>query len=665
MIPLKVVPRAMWPFTPYQGRGVLLVDEDDVMGSWSGDQYLPLTGARGAIGSISVSGGDTITAKMLGGAGVVLVSGGGTVTLASDAIVGGTELRFFAAAGQPDFVVAFESGPTVEQQNGVTLSSADAVGGTVIVTCQDDGVIRVLSGVKLSAPLANQAVLGIANRATIAILGNSIVASGACPRTIYAATAWNPSTSVALSAVAGPKYWNLLSGISANKWVCTTAGTTGTLEPDWPHGAATGTTVTDGTVVWTYTALAGALTPWAAWNFGFWHIAQSLSDQRLREAVIVGRSGAQSPEILAYADRIIADPSVGTVYFANVFENDTWPSTAPTLATITANFNAFVTKVDAARAAGKRVMVQTLLPSANIDSASGFTGYAFGNGSKAWMWLNSKIRQLARDRGDVILWDAASVYTDANPANPVYPENTVAYLSGAATGQALKKTDGIHPYLSAGYLLGASLSKVLAANFQPRPIFTHALDDKAHTVNPLMHGTGGTRNATIGSGTVPNSLTMDAFGGTAGSCVASSVARTDINGNWARLVYVAAAGDNASLSWSTFPSANFTAGEVVQAYGEIRVLANPTLLTNLQLQLRLLSAADPWVYSQTAASADQDLGQMVLADTVFTLKTLPLVWPAGVTTVGIYSKALARGAASFTVDFGRSALARVNALASA
>lgn len=630
-------------------------------------------GSSATPAAYTTAGDVPITAAALGNASMVRVYNAGStvlpVTIDASLLSSGRAIAFAPAIpGQTGFYLVPHTNITAPNwvvEGGATVSSIEAVSNTVYIGFFEDGKARALSGVKLASPLANQAVLGQANPNTIAIFGNSIIASGACPRTIYASTAWQPSTAVSAAAVAGPKYWNLQSGISANKWVCTTAGTTGTLEPNWPHGAATGTTVTDGTVVWTYTALGGALTPWAAWNFGFWHIAQALSGQRLDEAIIVGRSGSQSPEILSYVDRAIADPNVGTIYFANIFENDTWPSTAPTLATITANWNAFVVKADAARASGKRVMVQTLLPSANIDSSSGFTGYAFGNGSKAWIWLNSKLRQYARARGDVILWDAASVYVDANPANPVYPENTVTYLSSGATGQALKKTDGIHPYLSAHYLLGVSLGAVLAANFQPRPIFTHALDDKAQTVNPLMFGTSGTRGATIGSGTVPNSLSMDAFGGVSGSCASSSVARTDITGNWARLVYGATAGDNASLSWTSFQTSVVSAGQVVQAYAEIRVLANPTLFVLPMVQLRMLSAADPWAYSSTLASVDQDIGQMITVDTIFTLKTPPLVWPTGVTTVGVYSKAMARGAASFTVDFGRQALLRSAAAAAA
>lgn len=490
----------------------------------------------------------------------------------------------------------------------------------------------------------------------VAVIGNSIVALGAGIANVNSDTGWTASTAKSVSNVVYPNYWDLRNGVAPIKWVCSTGGTTGTLEPDWPHAAAAGTTVTDGTVVWTATAFAGATQ--YRYNFGFWHIAQALSGQRLDEVVICGRSGQQSNDILLYMDRILAISEIGVIFFSAMFENDCWPGSAPSLATIAARWDAFVVAADKCRAMGKRVILSTLLPSGNIDASSAFTGYSFGNGSKAWLWLNDKIREYCNARGDVILWDAANVYTDANPANPVWPENTVTYLSQAGSGQQLKKTDGIHPYFSGNYLLGKSLSAVLTTNFQERNRFTTALDHQNNAVNPLNFGTSGTRDATINTGTVPNSLTMAAFGGTAASCASSAVARTDINGNFARLVYVAAAGDNANLNWTSAATPAFSVGDVVQGFAEVRVLANPTLFVNFEMRVRFIGATEQWVYSQTSVSSDQDYGQMITADTLFTIKTPPTPVPTGTTTINAYVKGVARGAASFTVDYGRVAVMR-------
>jgi hypothetical protein len=63
-------------------------------------------------------------------------------------------LSFVPAAGQPDFTVAIAPGVTVLREAGTTLSSAEAVGRTVIVLFQADGVVRVLSGIYSPATLA-------------------------------------------------------------------------------------------------------------------------------------------------------------------------------------------------------------------------------------------------------------------------------------------------------------------------------------------------------------------------------------------------------------------------------------------------------------------------------------------------------------------------------
>lgn len=496
----------------------------------------------------------------------------------------------------------------------------------------------------------------------LAILGNSITGLGASPRNLLSATGWLPGATIATSATTFPVYWNLTRGVAPIKWVASTGGTTGTVEPDWPHYAPAGTTVQDGTVVWTATAIGGGGNN-TSWAFGWWHIAQALSGQRLDEAVIMGRSGRQSNEILAYLDRILAVPGVGTVFFANMFENDCWPGSAPTLATISQRWDAFVSAVQQCRAAGKRVMVQTVLPNGNIDGSSAFTGYTLGNGSRAWLWLNNKIRELARTYSDIILWDAAQVYVDANPANPVWPENTATFLSTSGSGQQLKMTDGVHPNMAGHWALGKSLSLVLAANFPARPIFTNGLDPYNNAVNPLNFGTAGTLTNISGGGAAPNNLTLNAASGTAASCVASKVARTDTAGEWLQLVYVAAAADGAILSWTSNQTPAFTTGNVVQAFGEVKILANPTLHTWSQFQISFNSATERFTQNAGFSGTDQDWGQFLTTDTTLTLKTLPAVVPSGMASLSLQSKVVGRGAASFTCQFGRMQVKTVEVVA--
>jgi lysophospholipase L1-like esterase len=507
-------------------------------------------------------------------------------------------------------------------------------------------------GKELTTAQVEALTFGQAMPNKIAILGNSITFLGACPRNLLSATGWLPGATIATSATTFPVYWDVTRGVAPIKWVASTGGVTGTLEPDWPHYAPAGTTVQDGTVVWTATAIGGGGNN-TSWAFGWWHIAQALSGQRLDEAVLMGRSGRQSNEILSYLDRILAVPGVGTVFFANMFENDCWPGSAPTLATIAQRWDAFVTDVQKCRAAGKRVMVQTVLPNGNIDGASLLTSYTFGNGSRAWLWLNNKIRELARAYSDIVLWDAAQVYVDANPANPVWPENTATFLSTTGSGQQLKLTDGVHPNAVGHWRLGQSLAQVLAANFPARPIFTNALDPYTNAVNPLNFGTAGTLTNVSGGGAAPNNLTLNAASGTAASCVASKVPRTDGAGELLQLVYVAAAADGAILSWTTAQTPAFAAGSVVQAFGEIKILANPTLLTWTQFQVSFTGATERFTQNAGFSGTDQDWGQAMTTDTMLTLKTLPAVVPAGMASLSLQMKAVGRGAALYTPQFGR------------
>lgn len=494
---------------------------------------------------------------------------------------------------------------------------------------------------------AGGALKGVPNR--VAVLGNSVVAQGAIPRNGYSDTGWTPSTVVALNAYVAPKCIDLTNGYSCLRYKATTGGTTGSVEPVWP--LTTGATVTDGTVVYTSELIVN--TP--GWPPGFWTFAQALSGQRLDEVYIMGRSGDTSDVILSYLSRVLAaNPDI--IYFANIFENDCWPGSAPVLSTIIARWNAFVAAADSVRALGKRIIVQTLLPSGNIDATSTFTGYSRGNGTKAWVWLNQKIREYARQRSDVVFFDAATLYVDTNPANPVWPENSTTYL--VASGSNNKLTDGIHPYVSAAWKIGAALAAVLSANFPPVGRFGVAAEENQRAPNPFNYGTAGT-NGTNASGQVANSITANAFSisGTV-TGVNSKVTRTDnIAGSWQRMVYDASAGvaDNASASYtSNITMSPIAVGDIVQAFGEMRFLANPIFLGCPSLWVRFLGATTvTFVYAISSWSTDQDVGQMIASDTTFLLKTVPVAVPASTTSLNLFAKGTARSTAVFTMDVGR------------
>jgi hypothetical protein len=590
-----------------------------------------------------LSSGQTMSITVPAGS-TLLLSGGGTAQIVGPRV------------GHPRAIT--QNGIRIEAPGfarTVSLAS-DGPGITFQVVGDADYVVRQAGGGGNPAVLGSTPTAGgaVANPNNIAILGNSFVAKGASPFGWSAGTSWTPSTAITQSSVTIPNYFDCSKGFTAIKWVCTTAGTTDTMEPDWPHNAPVGTILTDGTVVWTATTMGGAGV-FPCWSFGWWHFGQAMSGQRLNEVIVMGRSGRLCAEIMSYVPRVLARPEIGTVFFPHVFENDVSAAVTGGLPAIQQAFATWAAGVDQCRAAGKRVWIRTVAPSGFYDAASLFTTYTYGNCSKALTWLNNAIRAFAAARGDVIFEDIASDWIDPNPGNPSWPENTATYTSASGAGQQLKRTDGIHPNMAVHFSLGQKTAATIAANFQTRTIFSNALDYQCNTINPLNFGTAGTVSNISGApATAPNSITLTANGATAASTTATGVARTDLpTSKWAEVGYVAAAGSNLAASWTTAPNINFAAGQVVQAFCEQRVKANPTLHQYSALFLRFPGVTDQWWYSSNPVATDQDWGQFITADTTFTFKSLPVVVPAGATTVNVFNECNFRGASAGTIDFGR------------
>lgn len=484
----------------------------------------------------------------------------------------------------------------------------------------------------------------------IAILGNSIVGQNN-PLNASGHGTWAANTIYSPGTLVVPNVFNFVGGYRHLKY-SSSGGTSGTVEPIWP--TVIGGTVVDGGITWT----AQARTDETGYGWGFWTFAQMLSGQRLEEVWFGGLSGKQSPDILKNLPAALAaDPDV--VYFAAMFENDCWPGSAPSLSGILANWNAFVGQADSVRNSGKRVMLNTVLPNGSIDGSGVFTSYVSGNGTKAWNWLNARIREFAHSRPDVILFDAASVYADPNPANPVWPENTTTYLAGLGSGQFLKKTDGVHPYVSGAFLLGKALATVIQENFPPAFRFPHANDNYSRSANPDNGGTSGNLGTGMTAGTVPSLMRMGAPG-TIISAVASIVPRKDTSGNFAQCAYVASAADNtdytqAVATWT--PGGAFAIGSFVQAFGEIKINANPTLMRYAEVWIRMIEGAVVnWRSTIIPIQQYQDWGQMMDVDTLLTLKTPPFAIPSGTTLIMLYARVFGRGEANFTASFGRLAL---------
>jgi len=517
-----------------------------------------------------------------------------------------------------------------------------------------------LTALEVSATKSLVSGAGKSNR--IALLGNSITAQ-AQPAYGDAKTApnWGPTVAVTAGQSMNPPSMDLTAGVKFLKYVATVSGICGATEPVWP--TTVGATVADGTVTWQCQATT---TTTASWGMSWWSIAQALAGQPMDEVYIVGQSGRQSDTILATLDRVLAaNPDV--VFFANVWENDVWPGGAPSLATISARFDAYVAAVDRVRTLQKRVIVQTVLPHGSIDAGSAFTSYAKGTGTKAWTWLNAKIREMARARQDVILFEPDVLYADPLPANGsnCWPENATTFTSESGAGQALKRTDSIHPYLAGAWQIGKALAVVLQKYFQAPARFGTAGSESSVTVNPLKGGTAGTAGTNV-TGTVANGYTLNNYA-TTGAGTASLVARTDISGNWQRLAYTASAGADGAQLISTAVAAlgTLAVGDVVQMFSEQRVLASPApaLVTGWNNVLRFQGAGSAFDASsggRALGTADHDIGQFIAADTVFVWKTPPVPVPAGTTGLSTYPKLAGRGTAVFTVDFGRESIQRVS-----
>lgn len=488
-------------------------------------------------------------------------------------------------------------------------------------------------------------------------------------------TAWDSEVTKAVNDVIIPRHVDLTSGYWPHLYyTCVQAGKTAKIEPKWPLNI--GGRVTDGACIWEATgnraqAVAGDV---CAWNMGPLTVAQMLSGQRLQEVYISGRSGKRCEEILRYVDYAL-DCNPDIFHFGSLFENDIWyANTAPDLSVIQSTWAMAEAAMDRVRDLGITVWVQTLYPHGSADgSGSIFTGYSAGTATKAWHWLNAKIREYARRRPDVKIWECSHVLVDPNPTNPIWPENTVTYLSPAGSGQALKKTDGIHPYLSGIWLLGKSLADFITANVAEVNHFTLAINDNAISTNPLHYGTSGTKGASTYTPTgigPANLFSAFSYGANVSASVLSKVARTDgIAGEWTQQTYVitgasTALSEAAVLNQTTnlaIASSPFAAGDIVQSFAEIEVDANPTRLFNLQLASRFVGSAKmPYAYSINQPSSDQDTGQMLTSNTRLIMKTVPVKVPSDTTYFVDYMRAQSGGAdASFTVRYGRMTRKRV------
>ena len=234
----------------------------------------------------------------------------------------------------------------------LTATLADSSYGVNAAVGYNPAAVAVTGGTVAGKPVAS-ILAPTGNK--VAIIGNSIISLACLPLYGVGDAAWAKNTAYTAATFASPSVQDLTNGYLPVRFQCTTGGTSSGVEPVF--SPTVGGTVTDGTCIWTTVANVGAQVYWTP---SWWHIAQGLSGQRLNETFVVGRSGQISTDILLYLPRVLAsNPDI--VFFANLFENDTGQGSQSN-ANITANWAAVQAAMEQVRAAGKRVMVQTVLP---------------------------------------------------------------------------------------------------------------------------------------------------------------------------------------------------------------------------------------------------------------------------------------------------------------
>ncbi|PCD01726.1 hypothetical protein COC42_16575 [Sphingomonas spermidinifaciens] len=346
--------------------------------------------------------------------------------------------------------------------------------------------------------------------------------------------------------------------------------------------------------------------------------ANALLGQRLVIGQTFGTSGDRTDQMLARIDAATATRA-GLLYLMGG-ANDigiSYPTLATSGATAFANLK---TMIDKAITAGMQVVLELEL---------GGHGYPTARVAQV-RELNARLIEYAEATPDLFVHDARGAMWDGGAS-----DSEIRMRAGLTY-------DGLHPNARGGYRWGKSLAQLIDRIVPPRPVpllrsgadLFDLANRRQLLDNPVFQvGAGGTL-ANGATGTVPQYWIVRAQGGTTTVSVAAA---GDGLGNEVTLACTFdAQGDYGRLQQSLDGAADpvigsgnrlqrWQAGDVVEAFAQVRLNGVPTNLAAIYLQLQVNTGMARDCYDLVSPAGTGQLGPD--EPCLLTLKTRPFVIP--------------------------------------
>lgn len=140
MLNLKEVPRAEWASQPYLGKQVMVVDEDDVLGAWTGSAYEQVGGSSGT--GIPVQWGPFTASGVVKG--IAGDPGTGLAVFCSASSSGNITMRNSATVGGGSTVSPLVTAVTMSAGQMIVFGPADMANGIVLDLNSGTGTFYVI-----------------------------------------------------------------------------------------------------------------------------------------------------------------------------------------------------------------------------------------------------------------------------------------------------------------------------------------------------------------------------------------------------------------------------------------------------------------------------------------------------------------------------------------